>query len=218
MEEVSTPPSSTAAAAAAAAAAHLSEKAAVAHLSEESAFAALEAYSPVAHVPAAAFEAMEAFVGSQKATGGPPVLPLVDGEEEEEEVPAAAVVAGAAAAAEEEVEEEIAAPFFDVAGGVQDPAEEPAEEPDSQEVAAVEAAAAEVEDEVPLLSAEIGAAPVSAPAIDAAAGVPHFDAAALKSMKVADLRKLASERSLKGYSKMKKAEILSALLVLGEEM
>ena len=156
--------------------------------------------------------------GSQKATGGPPVLPLVDGEEEEEEVPAAAVVAGAAAAAEEEVEEEIAAPFFDVAGGVQDPAEEPAEEPDSQEVAAVEAAAAEEEDEVPLLSAEIGAAPVSAPAIDAAAGVPHFDAAALKSMKVADLRKLASERSLKGYSKMKKAEILSALLVLGEEM
>ena len=37
-------------------------------------------------------------------------------------------------------------------------------------------------------------------------------------MKVADLRKLAAERSVKGYSKMKKAEILSALaLVLGED-
>ena len=196
------------AAAAAAAPPSNAAAAAGAALSEEAAFAALEAFSPVSHAPVAAFEAMEAFAASQKATEAPPTLPVVEEEE--------AAAAAAAAVVEEEVEEEISAPAFAVAEEIQEPAEE-LEEAVSQEAVAAAADEDEKEEEAPLDDGKIGAAAVSAPAIDAAAGLPHFDAAALKSMKVADLRKLAAERAVKGYSKMKKAEILSALLVLGEE-
>ena len=196
------------AAAAAAAPPSNAAAAAGAALSEEAAFAALEAFSPVSHAPVAAFEAMEAFAASQKATEAPPTLPVVEEEE--------AAAAAAAAVVEEEVEEEISAPAFAVAEEIQEPAEE-LEEAVSQEAVAAAADEDEKEEEAPLDDGKLGAAAVSAQSIVAAAGLPHFDAAALKSMKVADLRKLAAERAVKGYSKMKKAEILSALLVLGEE-
>lgn len=68
-------------------------------------------------------------------------------------------------------------------------------------------------------------APVTAPGIEAAAvaeepplgaAVTRYSASALKSMKVAELRELAAAADVKGASKLKKADLIDALLAAAE--